>query len=185
MKAADNRDENGRDLLSSLAEDDTVRPLLVSLRSLSHDTAPALSPELAAMLEANASATVDRARWSHRRTVIFSLALIAALGTGAGAAAAAVSPEFRSGAVHAIGSLLNANPFVPHTVENSVPPSRPPAPMRTPGSPAPGGGITHPAPAPSGQPPERGNGTSRTDKPTPRSTNHPTPPAKGHGNRVP
>ena len=183
MKSAGYTGENSRDLLSSLAEDDAVRPLLLSLRSLSHEAAPALSPELAAMLDGNPSTKVARARRSHRRTVVFSLALIGALCAGAGTAAA-VSPELRSGAAHAIDSLLKATPFGPHPVAHPTP-SEPPTPERTPGTPAKGGSVSHPGPSQNGQTPSRGNGKPPTDQVTPGSTNHPTPPAKGQGNGAP
>lgn len=185
MKSTGNPDDNIRDLLSGLADADAdaVRPLLVSLQSLSHDAAPTPSAALAAVLEGNASRQVARRRHVHRRTLFFSLALIGLLGAGAGTAAA-VSPEFRSGAAHAIGRILDAIPFVPHPVAHPVP-SGPPRVVHTPRPPAHGGATPRPARSPSGTTPAHGNGQPPSGHPLPMSTNHPGPPPKGPGSGAP
>ena len=68
--------ENIRDLLSELAEDDAeaLRPLLLSLHSMSVQSAPVPSPELAAILERNARAEDVPPLRLRRRRLVFLLA---------------------------------------------------------------------------------------------------------------
>ena len=185
MKSAGTPDENIRDILSTLPAEDAnaVRPLLLSLHSLSQDAAPAPSAELEGLLTGNASTGVVNPRRIHRRTLVFSLALIGALGAGAGTAAA-VSPEFRSGAAHAIDGILNAIPFGPHAVVHPAP-SGPPTLVQTSGPPAEGSGASHRTPLPGAPTSSHGNGKPSSGHATPKSTSHPSPPAKGHGTGAP
>jgi hypothetical protein len=179
--------EQVRALLAGLdvARAETVRPLLLSLQSMADGEAPAPSPELAALLKADeASGTTAPARPRHRG-LVFSLALIGALTAGTGTAVA-VSPDFRSGAAHAIAGLINAIPFG-HPAAPSQLPSAPPTSTHKPVSPGKSGGTTHPTPAPSDPAHSNGNGNgkSSSDHPNPKSTNHPTPPANGRGGGKP
>ena len=185
MNTAGDANENIRDLLSELteAEADAVRPLLLSLQSMSQESAPPPSPELAALLGANGSAqTVSPARARHRGWV-FSLALIGALVAGTGTAFA-VSPQFRSGAAHAIDGIVNTLPFAHHPVLYPTP-SETPMVVHTPSQPAKGGGTSQPTPAPGVGNQSNGNGESSSGHGNPHSTSHPTPPASppadGHG----
>ncbi|MDQ1545898.1 MAG: hypothetical protein QOH69_802 [Actinomycetota bacterium] len=187
MRADREANEQIRELLAGLdaAHAETVRPLLLSLQSMADGEAPAPSPELAALLKANgAPSTVTTARPRHRG-LVFSLALIGALAAGTGTAAA-VSPDFRLGAAHAIAGIIHAIPFGHPTDPNPLQ-SEPPTSTHKPASPGRGGGTTHPTPAP-GDPTNsngNGNGKSSSDHANPKSTNHPTPPTsppgKGHG----
>ncbi len=180
-----------RELLAELdaAHAETVRPLLLSLQAMAYDETPQPSPELAALLKANgASRTVAPPRTRHRG-LVFSLALIGALAAGTGTAAA-VSPDFRVGAAHAIAGIINAIPFG-HSTAPSPLPTAPPTSTHKPVSPGKSGSTTHPTPAP-GDPTHsngNGNGKSSSDHANPRSTNHPTPPtappANGHGKGKP
>jgi hypothetical protein len=183
MRADREPSEQVRELLAGLdvAHAETVRPLLLSLQSMADRDAPTPSPELAALLTANGtSRTVTPARPRHRG-LVFSLALIGALAAGTGTAAA-VSPDFRLGAAHAIAGIINAIPFGHPTAPNPLP-SAPSTSTHKPVSPGKSGGVTHPTPAPSDPTHSNGNGNgkSSSDHANPKSTDHPTPPATPPG----
>ena len=188
MNADHDASENVRDLLSGLTDTEAaaIRPLLLSLQSMAQGEIPAPSPELVAALEANGSAEVASPRRPRHRTIVFSLSLIGALAAGAGTATA-VSPEFRSGAAHAFAGIINAIPFGNHTVLHSTP-SAPPPSVHSPGAPAKIGSTTLPTPSPGGQGHSNGEVNS-SDHASPKSTDHPTPPAappaKGHSTGAP
>jgi hypothetical protein len=188
MNADHDASENVRDLLSGLTEANAaaIRPLLLSLQSIAQGEVPAPSPALVAALEAHGSAEVASPRRPRHRTIVFSLALIGALAAGAGTATA-VSPEFRSGAAHAIAGIINATPFGNHTVVHSTP-SAPPPSVHSPGAPAKIGGTSHPTPSPGGQGNSNGEAKS-SGHANPTSTDHPRPPAdppaKGHSAGAP
>jgi hypothetical protein len=179
MTAEHEANEQVRELLAGLdaAHAERVRPLLLSLQSMADGEAPGPSPELAALLEANGPARPVTPAGPRHRGLVFSLSLIGALAAGTGTAAA-VSPDFRVGAAHAIAGIINAIPFG-HPTTPSPLPSAPPTSTHKPASPGKSDGTTHPMPAP-GDPSHsnrNGNGKSSSDNANPRSTNHPTPPA--------
>jgi hypothetical protein len=182
--------EQIRELLAELdtAEAETLLPVLLSLRSMANHEAPTPSPQLAALLEGNGAPRTAFPGRPRHRGLVFSLALIGALVAGTGTAAA-VSPDFRVSAAHAIAGIINAIPFG-HPAAPNPSSSAPPTSTHKPASPGKSGGTRHPTPAP-GDPTHthgNGNGNSPADHANPRSTNHPTspasPPAKGH-DRVP
>ncbi|HEY2643975.1 MAG TPA: hypothetical protein VGI56_09505 [Galbitalea sp.] len=180
--------ESVRELLSELTEKDAeaVRPLLISLQSMAEGTAPAPSPRLAAALDANESSKSRAHRRLPHRGTIFVLALIGALAAGAGTAAA-VSPEFRAGAAHAVAGILGATPYADHAAPHSTP-SAPPTSHHSPGAPRSVLPTSHPTPSPSGSTHSNGEGKSAGHA-SPKSTEHPvppaTPPANGHGVSTP
>ena len=183
MRADREANEQVRELLAGLdvAHAETARPLLLSIQAMADGEAPAPSPELAALLKGNgASRTVAPARPRHRG-LVFSLALIGALAAGTGTAAA-VSPDFRLGAAHAIAGIINAIPFGHPGVPSPLPPA-PPTSTHKPASPGKGGGTTHPTAAPSDPTHSNGKGSGKpsSDHANPKSTNHPTPPASPPG----
>jgi hypothetical protein len=183
MSADREANEQVRELLAGLdeAHAETIRPLLLSLQSMAIGEPPVPSPELAALLEADgAPRTVAQARPRHRG-LVFSLALIGALVAGTGTAAA-VSPDFRLGAAHAIAGVINAIPFGNPTAPNPQL-SAPPTSTHKPASPGKSGGTTHPTPTPSDPTHSTGNGNgkSSSDHANSKSTDHPTPPATPPG----
>jgi hypothetical protein len=194
LNADHDANENVRDLLSGLSEARAaaVRPLLLSLQSMAQGEVPAPSPELVAVLEANGGSGAPAPRRPRHRGFVFSLALVGALAAGAGTATA-VSPEFRSGAAHAIAGIINAIPFGNHTVLHSTP-SAPPPSIHTPGAPGKIGSTSHPTPSPGGQGHSKGDSKS-SGHANPKSTDHPKstghlpspagPPAKGHSTGAP
>ena len=177
--------ENIRHLLSELAEDDAeaLRPLLLSLHSMSLQPAPVPSPELAAILERNARAEDVPLLRLRRRRVVFLLALIGALIAGTGTAAA-VSPEFRSDAARAFTGIINAVPFGHSGVVRPAT-SRSPAVVHTPAAPANGRGTSHPTPSPGISTHPNGEDKPSSGPVDPKSTGHRAPPADlsgdGHG----
>ena len=185
MISSSDPSENIRDLLSELAEADAeaLRPLLLSLHSMSLQPAPVPSPELAALLERNARAEDVAPLRLRGRRMVFSLALIGALIAGTGTAAA-VSPEFRSDAAQAFTGMINAIPFGHFGVVRPAP-SRSPVVVHTPAVPANGRGASHPAPSPGVSTHLNGEGKPSSGHVTPKSTGHPAPPADpsgdGHG----
>lgn len=181
--------ENIRDLLSELAEDDAeaLRPLLLSLHSMSVQSAPVPSPELAVILERNARAADVAPLRLRGRRVVFLLTLIGALIAGTGTAAA-VSPEFRSGAAQAFTGIINAVPFG-HSGGVRPASSRPPGVVHTPAVPANGRGTSHPTPSPGISIHPNGEVKPSSGQVNPKSTGHPAPPADpsgdGHGHAGP
>ena len=181
--------ENIRDLLSELAEDDAeaLRPLLLLLHSMSLQSAPVPSPELAALLERNARAEDVPPLRLRRRRVVFLLALIGALIAGTGTAAA-VSPEFRFDAAQAFTGMINAVPFGNSGVVRPAS-SRPPVVVHTPAVPANGRGASHPTPSPGISTHPNGEGKPSSAHVNPKSTGHPAPSADpsgdGHGHAGP
>ena len=177
--------ENIRDLLSELAEGDAeaLRPLLLSLHSMSLQSAPVPSPELAAILERNAGAEDVAPRRLRRRRLVFALALIGALIAGTGTAAA-VNPEFRSDAAEALTEIINAVPFAHSGVVRPAP-SRSPVMVHTPAVPANGRGTSHPAPSPGISTHPSGEAKHSSGHVNLKPTGHPVPPADpsgdGHG----
>ena len=186
MIASSDPSENIRDLLSELAEDDAeaLRPLLLSLHSLSLQSAPVPSPELAAIFESNGRAEDVAPLRLGRRRVVFLLALIGALIAGTGTAAA-VSPEFRSDATQVLTGMINAAPFGHSGVVVRPASSRSPVVIHTPAVPANGRGTSHPAPSPEVSTHPNGEGKPSSGRVNPKSTGHPAPPADrsgdGHG----
>lgn len=147
-----------------------LKPTISMLASLTPDQAPPMSLRLQTALGAPV-------RRTHKR-LVFTLALIGCLSAGTGTAAA-VSPDFRAGAVHAINGVLHSIPLLPHPGSShaSNPNGTGPAPRRGPGD-----RITptsHPVP-PSPQ-------ASHTKPPQDKSTNHPEPsmPPTSHGKGKP
>ena len=189
MTSSSDPSANMRDLLSELAEDDAeaLRPLLLSLHSMSVQSAPVPSPELAAILERNARAEDVPPLRLRRRRLVFLLALTGALIAGAGTAAA-VSPEFRSGAAQAFAGIVNAVPFG-HSGVVRPSPSRSPVVVHTPAAPANGRGTSHPIPSPRISTHPNGEGKPSSGQVNPKSTGHPTPSADpsgdGHGHAGP
>ena len=179
--------ENVRELLSELSAADAaaVRPLLLSLQAMSEGDAPAPSPALAAAFKAHQPSEVPAPRRIRHRGFVFSVALIGALAAGAGTAAA-VSPEFRTGAARVFVGIVGAIPFGHPSVAHSVP-SAPSTSRHAPGAPAKGNGTSHPTPGASD--PTHGNGNSSPGHVKPKSTAHPVPPAappgKGHSSDAP
>ena len=177
--------ENIRELLSELAEDDAeaLRPLLLSLHSMSVQAAPVPSPELVAILERNARAEDVAPLRLPRRRVVFLLTLIGALIAGTGTAAA-VSPEFRSDAAQVFTGIINAVPFGHSGVVRPAP-SRSPAVVHTPAVPANGRGTSHPTPSPGISTHPNGEDKPSSGQVNPKSTGHPAPSADpsgdGHG----
>ncbi len=167
-----NDDQIIEGLLSDLDDHDAdqLRSILLGLRSLAHEPAPTPSAELAALLSGTVTALNSRRRSSHRG-VIFSLALVGAMGIGAGTAAA-VSPGFRAGAAQVISGIVNGLSVGPKPVVHPVP-----RPSATPTHPADGLGKSHatqhPTPSPT-LPPQAHGGSGNSSHS--RSTNHPTPP---------
>jgi hypothetical protein len=95
------------DLLTGIEGDgDTLRPLLLELRSFANGPVPAPSPELAELMDSTVVSLATRRR-AHHRAVIFSLAVVTAMGVGTTAAAAAVSPEFRATTQHLITGIVD------------------------------------------------------------------------------
>lgn len=182
MKPEHDTTDNVRELLSELSEADAerLRPIFLSLQSMAHGEVPAPSAELAAALEASRSTATAPARRLRRRGLVFSLALIGALVAGTGTAFA-VSPQFRSGAAHAINGIINAIPFGHPVVVHPLPTSSPSA-VHTPVPPAKGHSTSHPTPSPVTATQSNGNGKSPSGHPNPKSTDHPTPPATPPGN---
>ncbi len=181
MNPVGDANENLRDLLSDLTETeaDTVRPLLLSLQSMLQESAPSPSPELAALLGTNGSAQTVLPRRARHRGLVFSVALIGALVAGTGTAFA-VSPQFRSGAAHAVNVIVNTLPFAHHPVLHPTP-SETPIVLHTPGSAVKGSSTSPPTPAPGIGSQSNGNGKSSSGHANPHSTSHPTPPAGGRG----
>ena len=174
--------ENIRDLLSELAEDDAeaLRPFLLSLRSMSMQSAPVPSTELAAMLKRNATAEDVAPVRLRRRRLVFALALIGALIAGTGTAAA-VSPEFRSDAAEVLTGIINAVPFAHSGVVRPAP-SQSPVMVHTPAAPANGRGTSHPAPSPGVSTHPDGEAKHSSGHVNPKSTGHPTPTADPSSN---
>ena len=183
MTSSSDPSANMRDLLSELAEDDAeaLRPLLLSLHSMSVQSAPVPSPELAAILEKNARAADVAPLRLRGRRVVFLLTLIGALIAGTGTAAA-VSPEFRSGAAQAFAGIVNAVPFG-HSGVVRPSPSRSPVVVHTPAAPANGRGTSHPTPLPGVSTHLYGEGKPSSGHVNPKSTGHPAPPADPSGDR--
>ena len=173
--------ENIQDLLSELAEDDAaaLRPLLLSLHSMSLQSAPVPSPELAALLERDGRAEDVAPLQLRRRRVLFLLALVGALMAGTGTAAA-VSPDFRSDATRALTGIINAVPFGYSGVVRPAP-SHSPAVVHSPAAPANGWGTAHPAPSPGISTHPNGEDKSASGHVNPKPTGHPAPPTRPSG----
>jgi hypothetical protein len=171
----------GLDSLLSEVDDataDAVRPLLLQLQTLARGPVPAPSAELAAQLAGNVMSLNSRRRFG-RHGVIAGLATVGVLALGVGTAAA-VSPEFRSGATDVITELVNSTPLGHHSSDN-------PGQSGSVDHGDAGGGSSgsdsraHPTPTPSPSPshPKHPGAGSITSRPTnARATNHPTPPAE-------
>lgn len=119
---------------------DALREALLELRGFAHG--PALSPY---GVERRRRPAIDLAgpRRFRRKAGLASLAVVAAMGLGAGAAAA-VSPDFRSSAQQTVAGLIGtfAGPVVPAAPAFAVStPSAPPAPA-----------VSSPAAAPTSTP---------------------------------
>jgi hypothetical protein len=165
------------ELLSEFDEHGTeqLRSVLLDLRSLSEESAPAPSAELAALLDGNVATPRRRRRRVHRGAV-FSLALVGLMGTGVGAAAA-LSPDFRAGTAHIVTGIVNGlshggGPSAQPAPRASVVPTHP-SDGSVNGHPTP-----HPTPSPSLPPQAHGGPGKPSSLPTnSEATDHPTPPA--------
>jgi hypothetical protein len=150
-----NDDQIIDDLLTDFEGHDVeqLRSALLGLRAMTREPAPTPSAELAALLGGTVTALPARRRSGHHG-VIFTLALVGALGVGAGTAAA-VSPDFRSGAAQVISGIVSGLSLG----------SKP---------------VVHPAPHPSATP-THVSGDSGQRHSTPHPTSSPTSPEQAHG----
>ncbi|RNE67353.1 hypothetical protein [Cryobacterium tepidiphilum] len=115
-------------------QSDGLRNALLELRGFAH--APALSSELHAR-ETAPAIDLGRARRARRRVGLTSLAVVAAMGLGVGAAAAA-SPDFRDSAQETVAGLISslaAAPSAPAETELPEPTAAPTAPPVAPAAP--------------------------------------------------
>jgi hypothetical protein len=169
------------ELLSEFDAHDTeqLRSMLLDLRSLSQEPAPTPSADLAALLEGGIATLHPRRRRCRRRGVIFSLALVGLMGTGAGAAAA-LSPDFRAGTAHIVTGIVNG---LSHAAEPAAQPAPRASVVPTHSS---GGSAnsrstskptSHPTPSRSLPPQAHGGSAKPSDSPAnSEATDHPTPP---------
>jgi hypothetical protein len=168
------------DLLSEFDANDTerLRSVLLDLRSLSQVPVPTPSVELAALLEGNVARLNPRRRRG-RRGVIFSLALVGLMGAGTGAAAA-LSPDFRSGTAHLVTGIVNG--LSQGTGQTTQPaPRAPVVPTHSSGGSANSHSTSQPTPHPTPSrslPPQAqgGSGKPSNSPSNSESTDHPTPP---------
>jgi hypothetical protein len=141
MTAAHDDERIVADLLGAIEGDaDTLRPVLLDLRSHAHGPVPVPSPELAKLLLGPTVVPLDARRRTRRHAAIFSLAVVAAMGVGT-TAAAAMSPEFRSTTQHVITGIvsgLTPGPTSPGTQTPAPKPSHANAPVTS--------TTTHPTP---------------------------------------
>ncbi|MCU1585454.1 MAG: hypothetical protein JWM49_2010 [Microbacteriaceae bacterium] len=107
MTAGHDDDRIVTDLLTAIEGDgDTLRPVLLELRSFANGPVPVPSPELAELMDSTVVSLATRRR-TRRRAVIFSVAVVTAMGVGTTAAAAAVSPEFRATTQRVITGIVS------------------------------------------------------------------------------
>ena len=116
--------------------------LLLELRSFAHASPPAPSTELADLMQGHdhdqGVVDLNSRRWTGRRAALLSITVIATMGLGV-AAAAAASPDFRTVTQHAITALIE-----PSTGTHD--PERPVTPVRQPGSSTPPDTAPHTVP---------------------------------------
>ncbi|MBT1003433.1 hypothetical protein KIH31_12545 [Paenarthrobacter sp. DKR-5] len=137
---------------SDLEDDAALAASLRDLRALGQQEAPEPSAELAALLTPGVS-SLERKRWSRRhRTAVVSVAVVGAMGLGAGAVAAA-NPDFRDSVSKTVSVLLRPS------AEQSQPPAvKAPASHEPSAIPAvPGTGSQLPVPAPTATAESRGS----------------------------
>jgi hypothetical protein len=134
---------------TDLVDDIPLREYLVELQNTARAVRPMPSAELAALLVPAPRRTAGR-----RRRVIITTMIVAGI-LGAGATAAAASPEIRDATGRAIqavvGTLLPASPAVPGDGRPVAPDTHPPKPRETSGTSHPGptdhpGATDHPSP---------------------------------------
>jgi hypothetical protein len=150
---------------AGIDHDPRLVAFLGEVRSLGLGEVPAPSDEVAALMGPGASTIRPLARPGRRRAILITLAVVASLGMGATAAAAA-SPQIRSAAQNAVAFLVHA---VAPGLTVPASPSRGPIPS------------DRPSPTPRPTAPTVAPGRTDTPRATPTrgSINAPTAPPRG------
>jgi hypothetical protein len=150
---------------AGIDHDPRLVAFLGEVRSLGLGEVPAPSDEVAALMGPGASTIRPLARPGRRRAILITLAVVASLGMGATAAAAA-SPQIRSAAQNAVAFLVHAvapGLTVPASPSRGPIPSDRPSPTPRPTAPtvALGVSVRPGGPTPRGRPRRAGRSTPR------------------------